>query len=359
MNKEELLQRVESLIEESQGVAFIVPEDTGFFSIDDDMVRHVRELMAKAIELMRELTDFYDAESVAHGEAGQNEDGGDDFLRDIGALISSELAAREVSGLAFVARGQLMEMQEALSNALKHKLIWAVASHADSSLRHVGKALIAIESAVREYEGLEARDRRWTDLQDSLDTRRLYGQFRRAILRGGNPRTHDQLVTSLKSAATRIAILRGLEFYPFLRIDDRLTIRRLQKRIGSWLDGGADSGEDAGLRLWQDLISFARLLMKVNDREELREHDRQVVTSVYHLLFGPKRPATRLSAGQLKELERLEGRDDDLDRLIRRAGEHVIEDLRVPLERLRNQLQRPFEGPPSEFAVSLAGEIGE
>ncbi len=356
MKKEELLQRVEGLIEKSQGVAFIVPEDTGYFSIDDDTVSQVRELMARTIELMRELTDFYDAESAAHGEAGAAEEG-DDFLKDIGALISSELAAREVSGLAFVARGQLMEMQEALAGALKNKQVWAVASHADSSLRHVGKALIAIESAVREYEGLEARDRRWSDLQDSLDTRRLYGQFRRAILRGGDPQTHEQLIASLKGAATRIAILRGLEIYPFLRIDDRLTIRRLQKRIAAWLDGDAESSDEAGRRLWQDLVSFARLLMKVNDREELREHDRQVVVSVHRLLFGHQQPTSRLSAAQLKELERLEGRDDELDQLIRHASEHVIEDLRVPLERLRSQLQRPFEGPPSDFAVALANEI--
>ena len=354
MTSKELLQRVESLIEETQGMAFIVPEDPGYFSIDDDMVRQVRELMARAVELMRELTDFYDAESAAHDETGgEGEDG--DFLKDIGAQISSELAAREVSGLAFVARGQLMEMQEALASALQHKLVWAVASHADSSLRHIGKALIAIESAVREYEGLEAVDRRWVDLQDSLATRRLYGQFRRAILRGGDPRTHEQLTASLKSAATRIAILRGLEIYPFLRIDDRLTIRRLQKRIAAWLGGDADGGEEAGRRLWQDLVSFARLLMKVNDREELREHDRQVVTTVHRLLFQPKRSAKRLSGGQLKELARLEGRDDEIDRLIRLAGEHPVEDLRAPLERLRDQLQRPFEGPAIGFSVALDG----
>ncbi len=358
MNRE-LLNRVESLIEQTQGMAFVVPEDTGYFSIDDDMVRQVRQLMAQAIELMRELTDFYDAESAAHGEAAPSESGEDDLLGDLGALISSELAAREVSGLAFVARGQLMEMQEALNNALERKQVWAVASHADSSLRHIGKAMIAIESAVREYEGLEARDRRWTDLKDSLATRRLYGQFRRAILRGGDPRSREELIASLKSAATRIAILRGLEIYPFLRIDDRLTIRRLQKRIAAWLDGGADSTEEAGRRLWQDLISFARLLMKVNDREELREHDRQVVTSVHRLLFGPKRPATRITAGQLKELARLEGRDDEIDHLIHHAGEDPVEDLRGPLERLRNLLQRPFDGPPGDFAVSFAKELDE
>ncbi len=347
MNKDELLKRIEDLLERARGAAFIVPEDTGYFSIDDDLVRRVRDLTVRTIGLMRELTSYYDAESAAHGETGTNNTNDGDFLDDIGAQISSQLAAREISGLAFVARGQLLEIQDSLASALEHKQVWAVAAHADSSLRHAGKALIAVESAVREYEGLEAKDHRWVDLQDSLETRRLYGQFRRAILRGGEPRTHDQLTVCLKSAAPRIAILRGLEIYPFLRLDDRLTIRKLQKRIGAWL--GEDDDTDTGRRLWQDLVSFARLLMKINDREELREHDRQVVTTVYRLLFDPKRPAKRLSVGQRKELERLAGHDDELDRLIHLANEHSVEDLRAPLERLRSQLQRPFEGPQIGF----------
>ena len=352
MNRDALLQRVEGLIEEIQGIAFIVPEDTGYFSIDDDMVHHVRKATARTVELMRDLTDFYDAESVAHGEQNQNQGDEGDFLRDIGVQISSELAAREISGLAFVARGRLMELQEALAGALEQKQVWAVASHADSSLRHVGKALIAIESAVREYEGLEARERRWIDLQGSLETRRLYGQFRRAIMRGGNPETREQLAASLKSAATRIAILRGLEIYSFLRIDDRLTIRQLQKRIAAWQQDDGDSSAEAGRRLWQDLVSFARLLAKVNDREELREHDRQVVTSIYRRLFDPKRAVTTLSDSLLKELQRLEGRDDELDRITRLATDYSVEDLRAPLERLRDQLERPFTTPAAELTLT-------
>ncbi len=357
MNKEELLKRIEGLIEKTQGAAFIVPEDTGYFSINDDLVRQVRELMAQTVELMRELTDYYDAESAAHGETGRSKTEEGDFLKDIGAQISSQLAAREVSGLAFVARGQLMEMRETLASALEQGQVWAVAAHADSSLRHAGKALIAAESAVREYEGFEAKDRRWVNLEDSLETRRLYGQFRRAILRGGDPRTRQELAASLKSVATRIAILRGLEIYPFLRLDDRLTIRKLQKRIAAWLGGDdSDGSTEAGRRLWQDLVSFARLLMKINDREELREHDRQVVTLVYRLLFDPKRPVKRLSTGQLKELERLAGHDDELDRLINLASDHPVEDLRAPLERLRDQLQRSFEGPQIGFLGPLESD---
>ncbi len=344
MVKEELLRRLETLAEKTEGVAFIVPEDTGYFSIDDEMVQQVRRLLANTVDLLRELTDFYDAESAAHDDPNADPADDGDFLKEIGAQISSELAAREVSSLTFVARGQLMEMQEALGSALEHKKVWAVASHADSSLRHVGKALIAVESAIREYEGLEAPDRRWNDLKDSLATRRLYGQFRRAILRGGEPHTHAEITTGLNSAATRIAILRDLEFYPFLRIDDRLTIRRLQKRIAAWLSGEGDGSDESGLRLWEDLVSFARLLTKVNDREELREHDRQVVAAACRMLLDPQRPVARLTDGQLKELERLEGRDDELDQVLRQGSQLAVQELRAPLERLRTELQRPFEG---------------
>ncbi|MCP3960957.1 MAG: hypothetical protein GY719_24185 [bacterium] len=340
MEREELLQQAATLIEKTQGIAFIVPEDTGFFSIDDDMVQQVRGLIDQAVELLRDLTGHYDTESKALHEGE-----GDDLLSDIGAQISSELAAREVSGLAFVARGQLMEMRESLNSALEHKQVWVVASHSDAGLRQVGKALIAIESAICEYEGFEARDRRWVDLDDSLEIRRLYSQFRRAVLRGGEPQP-DQLTVRLRSAATRIAILRNLEIYPFLRIDDRLTIRKLQKRILAWLAGEDEGGEQAGLRLWQDLVSFARLLVKVNDREELREHDRQAVTTIHRMLFSANRSVKRLSENQLKELERLVGRDDDLDQLILNAERHPVEELQEPLEWLRDSLQSTFASVP-------------
>ena len=102
MAREELLARVEALIGETQGVAFVVPEDTGHFSIDDDMVKGVRRLISDAIGLLRDITDAYDAESAAHGEGDEGEEDAGEFLKEIGAQISSELAAREVSGLAFV-----------------------------------------------------------------------------------------------------------------------------------------------------------------------------------------------------------------------------------------------------------------
>lgn len=355
MDREDLRQRVVALIEQTQGVAFIVPEDTGYFSIEDDLVREARSLIERTGDLMGDLMRFYDAESVAHGESEEEDDDGG-FLKEIGAQISSELAAREVSNLAFVARGQLVEMQEALIAALEKQQVWAVASHADSGLRHAGKALIAAEIAICEYEGLPAPDRHWVDLEVSLETRRLYAQFRRAILRSGEAKAGDALAAQLRSAATRIRVLRNLESYPFLRIDDRLTIKELARRIASWLNGEGDAGDQAGQRLWADLVSFARLLVKVNDREELREHDRKALQTLYRMLFSSKRSLERLAEPHLKELEKLAGRDDALDQLILRVDEHRVSDFREPIEKLLNQLQRPFTSQPTSFSSSLLSD---
>ena len=113
----------------------------------------------------------------------------------------------------------------------------------------------------------------------------------------------------------------------------------------AWLED-KDASEDIGRRLWTDLVSFARLLVQVNNREEIREHDRRMVSQIYHQLFLVTETPERLSANQLEDLESLLGRDDELDQVILRINEHPLEDLRPPLVRLRKELgqtmRRPF-----------------
>ena len=349
MENRELLGRVVALLEEGQGIAFIVPEDTGYFSIDDELIARVGDLIARTAKLMGELSAVYDAESVTQSAKDETAAAEGDFLKEIGAQISSELAAREIASLAFVARGQLLEIQASLDHALKIREIWAVASHADSGLRRAGRALITLESAMCEYDGLPTPDRRWVGLQDSLEIRQLYGQFRRAILRGGSPWSNETLTDRLKNAATRIAILRDLKIYPFLRIHDRKQIRSLQKRIVAWLNGRGDSTEEAGRRLWQDLVTFARLLVSVNDREELREHDLQAARTIYRILFRSRQPPLEFSEGHLKDLERLLGRDDEIDAIILHPKDHGVHELRRPLERLLRQLSPAASRAPEGF----------
>lgn len=355
MRKQSLMQQVSDLLDELQGVDFTIPEDTGYFSIEDDLVRRVRSLTRAAADLMRDVMVCYEAEATAD-DAEDDIDASDDeaFLKEIGAQISSRLAVEEVSGLAFVSRGQLLDILGALDKAVHENQVWSVASHADAALRRSGRALIALESAMRECEGLPVEFRQWQDLDDSLEVRRIYSQFRRAILASAGdtdpdtaPEDPEELTERLRKAANRIAVLRKLEIYPFLRIDDRLEIRRLQKRIEAWLAGAGDHSPSAGAELWSDLISFARLLSQINLRQELREHDRLVVDSLWRKFFAAEGGPAELKPADLSPFEPLLGRDDDLDHILLNPGEHTVQDLKDPLERLRKELGKPFESVPT------------
>jgi hypothetical protein len=62
-DKTRYLERVQAQIEKAEGITFLVPDDTGFFSLEDDLIPRVRSLMEETLELTRELGDLYDAES--------------------------------------------------------------------------------------------------------------------------------------------------------------------------------------------------------------------------------------------------------------------------------------------------------
>ena len=328
MSGQQLLDRLHNLTEKARQASTVIPDETGRFSVEDDLVRTTRSLIGEAVDLLRDLASHYDALGGPEEEAAPMADG--ETLEGIGAQISTELAAREVADLAFISRNQLSEEQENLEKAIRDKQLWAVASYASSGLRRAGKALVALNTAVSEVEGAAGPSKPWVDLEDSLATRRVYGQFRRGVLRHADD---DDLGHRLKTAAQRIAILRKLEIYPFLRIDDRVAIKQLSRRIQAWMDAGG-SDTEGGARLWQDLVSFARLLAKVNEREELREHDRRQVHLLKKHLFEGPAPVNRLSSTQLEDLARLEGLDDTIDAFLKQPSAAGIPSLHEPLERI-------------------------
>lgn len=350
--KQTVLVELDEVIRRAQNLPLVVPDDTGFFTVDSSMILGVRDIIEAALALMRQAQELYDEEKGDAAEPalaqGLRED---DFLREIGAAISSELAAQEVSNIAFAVRAQLMETYSALVNASRGDQLWIVASHADTGLRRAGKGLITLESAIREYEGAEPVERTWSRLQDSLEIRRLYSQFRRGITKVGRPQGLDELHAALRGAATRIAILRDRKIYPLMRISDRLPIRRLQKRILEWLRaaqaGASPDHEEEGRRLWSDLLSFAELLVQVNHREELRDNDRRVIQEWLdrHFPAGdgdavPPRPA---APEDMADLESLIGRSDPLDQLLLSPSDSTLESLRIPLQQIFQELNRPYE----------------
>lgn len=308
-----LIEALQVLLGQIQEVVFVVPDDTGLVSLEDDLVAMVQDFMSRTVELLGAIGRHYDPDegtTMADGAVQDSELAEDAFLKEIGAQISTELATREVSDLAFIARSQLQGIEESLDAALRRRQIWAVASHADTGLRRAGKALVALESAICEFENLPIPDRQWVELELSLKIRRLYGRFRRAVGRLERPRT--AMTERLEGVIGCIAELRQLDIYAFFRIEDRMAIRGLQKRIADLLETRSVD-EEAASRLWQDTVSLTQLLADVNRRAELRQHDAHVLRGLIHRLDVA--PTDRPFAGTewLDSVSVLEGLDDTLD----------------------------------------------
>ncbi|MEM6455557.1 MAG: hypothetical protein AAF772_10715, partial [Acidobacteriota bacterium] len=234
MSDADLLTRVSKQIDHAQGVQLIIPEDTGVFSIEDALVHDVRALLDDTVALMRDVVDHYESLGEDPGDAvDQAFDALEetDFLKEIGAQISSELASREVADLAYFGRQQLIDIRESLQRSLAEHSIWKIASYADTGLRRVNKALIALEAAMRDFEGLPPVEREWEDVDQSLEIRLIYTQFRRETLVHETPDSTIDIRLLLIEAGKRIKRLREHEIYPFMRIDDRRQIRTFQKRI--------------------------------------------------------------------------------------------------------------------------------
>jgi len=257
-------------------------------------------------------------------------------LQDIGLLISSEIASGEIRDLAFFARNELRSALDNLLAAADREHMAPIASHCEGGLRRLRKALVSIESAIYEYEGLEPPPEILVDLDVSLQTRQLFASLRREVAR--RRAETAPLEERLRAVAHRLVALRELRIYPFLRFDDRVQLRQLLGRILDWLNSD-DRSTAAGRAVWEDLENFAGLLTQVNHRQELRQHDRTIVQRAHRALFrGPSCPE-EVPADVLTELWELVGLDDALDELILNRRVRPASSWRPALERLRRSFQ--------------------
>ncbi len=341
------LQAYGDLLRRIDEADFHVSEETERISLVEDFVPKVSELLQAGVDMLRETQAWYESDDALEG-AADRDDG--DSLSEIGALISTELAASNIADLAFVARGGLRICLDELKSAAAKRHIFMIASGCDTGMRRLRKALMSVESAIAEFEGAPQPMHRQEDLETSIETRRAYGRLRQCILGTGQP-DDRQLGRRLQEIAEHFVKLRTLAIYPLIRIGDRLEMRGLYKRIQLWRQQ-PDRDLVEGHRLWVDLSGFARLIQEINNREELGEHDRLLLTKVWHQLFG-KRDVSEVTADLLEELRRLEGRDEDLDQLLSDPGAYPAEAWRETLERLR----RTLEAQPQQQPVPV-GALG-
>ena len=104
---------------------------------------------------------------------------------------------------------------------------------------------------------------------------------------------------------------------PAIRVHDQYMMRLFQTRIReALLDARDDDASvDRLTRVWQDLSSFASLLLDVSKREELRIHDRETLAEALARLEGIG-PAVPCPESVSRLLATCEGRDPELDGLL-------------------------------------------
>ncbi len=338
MDFQSIAARIEDLLSQIDSADVRVPEDSALISLATDLVPTVRALLEDGLQVTRDIEAAYGPDQI--GDTPPEED--DPFsLKGIGFLISSVFAARDLTDLAFFARTELKECLDVLTATSQRENVdlESVASYCEAGTRRLRKALISVESAMYEFEQLEAPIRKWFDVEVSLQIRKLYWNLRRET--AGRPREDKRLAERLRSVVYRLVAFRELSVYPLLRIDDRIQLRTLLKRILEWLNRtGRDDKE--GHQLWQDLVGFAEILVQVSQRQELQEHDRTLVARALRQLFRKRPPPETVPEELLDELESLLGLDDELDRLV--ITRHPdVSTWRRPLLRANEPLNRPEE----------------
>lgn len=261
----------------------------------EELVPVVRELLLDTLAFFERILDLYgaDEDPEAPGPAGE------------GAAAPPEGPSGErIADLAFLGRLELRQKMANLTGLPATADSWRIIAAAGSCLRHIQKALAAVEAAIAQGEGIRPVLHSTDDIAQSLAARQAYAGFRRRLRAVGLlPGISDRL----QGAATCISDLFDVAVYRDLRISDRVQLRRLLERILRW--GGPDVQREAGERIWQDLSACATLLGEISKRQELQQHDERTCQEIRRRLAS----TPELPADVRPLLESLAGRDDELD----------------------------------------------
>lgn len=289
-----------------------------------DVVPPVLKVVADTIALARKLIEFGDVQA--------------------GIIVSKSTpqpvgstAYKEIADVAFIGVLELEQKLRQLEHLTESIETWTLISECGSALRRCRATARALERAIAKATGKPSKTEMLSSIKVSLEVRRQYQRLRSTIQRTGRP-ADAELVPRLRSVGTAIAMLIGREVYPELRVRDRRQIRDLQARILEWL---RDPNPARGQRLWQDLDGFARLIGQVSRRQELVEHDLELIGD---LLDGTKPIAP-------DSLRPLVGRDDAIDDYCLQ-GVGDTGKARDHLFRLREELLpgSSSQAPPPSFA---------
>ncbi len=323
---ESLVRSLQSVIERARAIDTRAYESEAVEAIQETLVPDVLGLLDEARAMLSAVVRRYEAStstpsSTSTLDLDPSADAG--FSSHIDTLMQNGGSAQQLVDIAVIARMELAQRGARLRSPSVDADSWDYVALSAGLRRRVLKSASAILRALAEHESLELPNSWYlTELERSIQVRRAYARFR-ARLRVERPPTMHEMYSRLRLVGTSLAMLVGDDIYEHLRIADRRMIRDIQAKVIGWLridvsKSGRFPGR-AGTRIWQDIAAFAGLLMQVNNRAELLEHDLALLTSVEATLRAS--PAGgRAQRGTLERLRALRGRDPRLDDLLASTG---------------------------------------
>ncbi len=328
-----LFRRVVRLLDAAVTVEFNIDDEPGCLALAALSAPTIAEVLRDAVVLLDEVRGYYESDRASSAAPGQ----ATDSLNDIGALISTQVAAQEISDLAFVTRSEVRHCLAALETAIGSQDPPRIVVRCDDAVQRLRRGMIPLENAIGEFEGVTPPTRVWWDLEISLRIRSLYAGLRHRVVTAPPP-GDGETRARLDAVAQELATLRSAEIYRFMRIDDRIQMRTLYGRVVLSLGHEGREEPAQGQRLWQELVSFVQLLVGVNNRQELQAHDQRVIARACQVLLEAEPRPDHVPRGLLEELGNVVGRDDELDRLILDGGASGPAEWEGALLRLREAL---------------------
>jgi hypothetical protein len=335
MNARDLQQSLLKLVEQTRALDIRHYEWREHSHLERELLPAVMGSLSEAINVFSRMLTYYgdsrEDETPGAGPRTFNPGVGDRGDR----VTHAEAGIQRITDLAFMARWELYREREGLGRTPSDRAVWAIVSECGRACRRLITSAIAIEDAMCAHEGLEntLRHLYQTELSRSLQVRRAYAMFRHIIV-ADVASAEESVRERLRRAAFGIARLVGNDVYGDLRASDRMRIEALQRQLTEWLEASRDCDPLVGHRLWQEIENISKLLLEVNKRAELREHDQAVAAEAYAKLFRNASAPDLMPQDLRLRLESLFGRDEELDRLIGDPGPHPVAEWKAPLERV-------------------------
>jgi len=354
MSSEQFAKACEDVVNRTQDLDIRQYETAELSVLLEELVPGTTSLVRDAVDVLGQILEHYEASSDAD-ESDKSDDAEQEtpfgtFGQDIDQIMSATSGVQQITDLAFMARMELQQQQRELNgltgrrNSDTWRVIWACGI----ARGRLTKALSAVGLTIAGQAGLtsELGPFYLTELTQALNVRKLYGKFRRTMFKQAEPDELD-ITRHLQVAASALAKMVGHDTYQYMRVADRMQVRKVQWQIISFLRGKEGTSPREGLNLWKDLTAFVELLGHINARVNLIEHDEAVLRECCAALFETQDYKDEIPQHILERLLTLSGLAPDLDNLLERKPVPQISQWKPVLTALDQERSKKSGGSQS------------